>query len=96
MPETVQHRGWRVELASAAVLLVLIAAVLSKACSPCPCEEAIVARLPSPDGEWEARVDEAIYPVPLGGAAIVATARLLPGRHRTCCKPRFTTTPVSG
>ena len=80
MPGTVQHRGWRVELALAAILLILIAAVLIKACTPYPCEEAIVTRLPSPDGEWEARVDEAICPVPLGGAAIVATARLLSTR----------------
>ncbi len=78
------HLGRRVELVLAAVLLTLIAAVLMKARSSYSCEEAIVVRLLSPDRAWEARVDEAICPVPLGGAAIIATARLVstrdPGR----------------
>ena len=45
-----------------------------------PCENAIVARLPSPDGAWEAVLDQSICPVGLGGASIVAGVNLVSTR----------------
>lgn len=45
-----------------------------------PCEEAVVARLPSPGGAWEAVLDQSICPVGLGGASIVARVNLVSTR----------------
>jgi len=45
-----------------------------------PCEETIVARLPSPDGAWEAVLDQSTCPVGLGGASIVAGVNLVSTR----------------
>ena len=59
MPDPMQRIGWRVELSLGALLLALLAAVLVKTCGRDTCEDAIVARVPSPDGTWAARVNEA-------------------------------------
>jgi hypothetical protein len=64
-----------------AVLLTLLAGVWAVTGDrKDTCEHAIVARVPSPDGTWEARVDEATCKVGLGGAAIVAGAHLVSAR----------------
>ena len=44
------------------------------------CEKAIVARLPSPEGAWEAVLDQSICTVGLGGASIVARVNLVSTR----------------
>ena len=45
-----------------------------------PCENAIVARLPSPDAAWEAVLDQSTCPVGMGGASIVAGVNLVSTR----------------
>ena len=44
------------------------------------CEHAIVARVPSPDGAWEARIDEATCLFGFGTGAVVAGAHLVSTR----------------
>jgi len=72
-----QRRRWHVALGLGAVLLTLLAAVMARTWGEDTCEHAIVARVPSPDGTWEARVDEATCPVALGGMDITAGVHLV-------------------
>jgi len=44
------------------------------------CEHAIVARVPSPDGAWEARIDEAVCLFGFGTGAVVAGVHLVSTR----------------
>jgi hypothetical protein len=44
------------------------------------CEHAILTRMPSPDGAWEARVDEDVCMFGLGGGAVVAGVQLVSTR----------------
>ncbi len=79
-PVQPQRRRWRVALGLGAVLLALLATVLAGTWDKDTCEHAIVARVPSPDGAWEARVDEATCGVGLGGMDITAEAHLVSTR----------------
>ena len=81
MPGPARRRGRRMALGLGAVLLTLLAVVWAvPGGREDTCEHAIVVRLPSPDGAWEARVDEATCEVGLSGAAIVAEAHLVSTR----------------
>jgi hypothetical protein len=88
------RRGWRITLGLGTVLAALLAiarvGVLPLAFSVLgmwesrygedPCEHAIVARLPSPDGAWEARVDETACLYGMGVGYVVAEAHLVSTR----------------
>jgi len=68
-----------------AVLLTLLAAVWAvtgdgDGDGKDTCEHAIVARVPSPDGAWEARVDEAVCLFGFGTGAVVAGVHLVSTR----------------
>lgn len=91
MPRHARRRVWRMALGMGAVLFTLLAIarvgilpLMFFALAMCEnrdergsCEEAIVARLPSPDGAWEAVLDQSTCPVGLGGASIVAGVNLV-------------------
>ncbi len=79
-PGSMQRRRWRMALGLGAVLLALIAAVMTRAGGGDTCEHAIVARVPSPDGAWEARVDEATCLFGLGVGGIIAGVHLVSTR----------------
>ena len=76
-----QRRGWRLALGLGAVLLTLLAVVtvvwVATGDGKDTCEHAIVARVPSPDGAWEARVDEAVCLFGFGVGAVVAGVHLV-------------------
>ena len=89
-------RPWLVALSLAsAALLVSLGAVLANAALPAllgillaitsgngedSCQEAIVARVPSPDGAWEARVDETACLYGMGVGAVTAGVNLVSTR----------------
>jgi len=58
VPEPTRRRRWRVALGLGVALPALLAVVLIRVCGRDTCEDVIVARVPSPDGAWEARVNE--------------------------------------
>ena len=80
-PGRAQRRGRRMALGLGAVLLTLLAVVLAvvwvaTGVGEDSCEHAIVARVPSPDGAWEARVDEDVCLFGFGVGAVVAGVHL--------------------
>ena len=82
-PEPARRRGRRMALGLGAVLLTLLAAVWAvtgDGDGKDTCEHAIVARVPSPDGAWEARIDEAVCLFGFGTGAVVAGDHLVSTR----------------
>ena len=77
----VWHRLWRVALGLGAVLLTSLAAIWAATQhKENSCEHAIVARLPSPDGAWEARVEVTACLFGFGVGAVVAEAQIVSTR----------------
>jgi len=80
-PGPARRRRWRVALGLSAVPLTLLAAAWAvTGDGKDTCEHAIVARVPSPDGAWEARVDEAVCLFGFGVGAVVAGVHLVSTR----------------
>jgi len=85
-PGPARRRGRRLALALGAALLTLLAVVWAVTGDGVTgdgkdtCEHAIVARVPSPDGAWEARVDEAVCLFGFGVGAVVAGVHLVSTR----------------
>ena len=87
-PGPARRRDRRLALGLGAVLLTLLAVVLTvvtivwvaTGVREDSCEHATVARVPSPDGAWEARVDEAVCLFGFGTGAVVAGVHLVSTR----------------
>jgi len=80
-PGPARRRRWRLALGLGAVLLTLLAAVWAvTGDGEDTCEHAIVARVPSPDGAWEARVNEDVCLYGFGTGAVVAGVHLVSTR----------------
>lgn len=76
-----QRRRWRLALGLGVVLLTLLAVVWAITADwRDTCEHTIITRVPSPDGAWEARVDEDVCMFGLGGGAVIAGVQLVSTR----------------
>lgn len=80
-----QRRRWRMALGLGTVLLALLAAVLTvvwvgTGVREDSCEHTTFACLPSPDGAWEASVDEDVCLFGFGVGAVVAGVHLVSTR----------------
>jgi len=80
-PGPARRRGRRMALGLGAVLLTLLAVAWAiTGDGKDTCEHAIIARVPSPDGAWEARVDEDVCLFGFGTGAVVVGVQLVSTR----------------